>query len=308
MSDISPFTAKYLQERLGVTVDGYYGDETEKAIKAILGLNNKLPVMGRPWGRARLVLAYQQLLMQQEGLKVEVDGLMGPETRDAFERWQNMQRGGAEAPVASDKDTSLWARVKEWWWDDSSQPEPPAPMPKTEKQVVPVKPLPVVKKAAKDRLVFNEWPKQRDVEEFFGAKGDNQVRIKLPYTMAIAWEPRVKVNTMVCHEKVGASIQRVLSAALEHYGEEGLKELGLDKYGGCLNVRKVRGGNTWSMHSWGIAIDFDPDRNGFRVDHTKARLARADAKAWWEMWEAEGWLSLGRERDFDWMHVQAARL
>ena len=25
-------------------------------------------------------------------------------------------------------------------------------------------------------------------------------------------------------------------------------------------------------------------------------------------WEEEGWISLGRARDFDWMHVQAARL
>lgn len=63
-----------------------------------------------------------------------------------------------------------------------------------------------------------------------------------------------------------------------------------------------------SLHSWGIAIDFDPERNALNWDHTKARLARPDAEDFWKIWEAEGWVNLGRSRDFDWMHVQAARL
>ena len=29
---------------------------------------------------------------------------------------------------------------------------------------------------------------------------------------------------------------------------------------------------------------------------------------WWALWEEEGFVSLGRAGDFDWMHVQAARL
>lgn len=34
-------------------------------------------------------------------------------------------------------------------------------------------------------------------------------------------------------------------------------------FGGCLNKRLMRGGNTWSMHSWGIAIDLNVQWNQF---------------------------------------------
>jgi len=62
------------------------------------------------------------------------------------------------------------------------------------------------------------------------------------------------------------------------------------------------------MHAWSIAIDFDPARNKLSWNNTRARLAKPDAVKFWELWEAEGWVSLGRARNYDWMHVQAARL
>ncbi|AFL51378.1 hypothetical protein ABIE78_002797 [Sinorhizobium fredii] len=70
----------------------------------------------------------------------------------------------------------------------------------------------------------------------------------------------------------------------------------------------MRGGNSYSMHSWGIAMDFDPERNQLHAYKPSARLSHSDAVPFWVAWESEGWLSLGRARDFDWMHVQAARL
>ena len=74
------------------------------------------------------------------------------------------------------------------------------------------------------------------------------------------------------------------------------------------HVRKMRGGSSYSMHSWGIAIDFDPERNQLKWGKDRARLAQPDAVEFWRCWEAEGWVALGRARDYDWMHVQAARL
>jgi hypothetical protein len=62
------------------------------------------------------------------------------------------------------------------------------------------------------------------------------------------------------------------------------------------------------MHSWGIALDFDPDRNQLSWGKPKALFSGVGYLPFWQAWEAEGWVSLGRKRDFDWMHVQAARL
>ncbi len=36
----------------------------------------------------------------------------------------------------------------------------------------------------------------------------------------------------------------------------------LKTWDGCFNIRKIRGGNTMSLHSWGIAIDMNAFENG----------------------------------------------
>ena len=70
----------------------------------------------------------------------------------------------------------------------------------------------------------------------------------------------------------------------------------------------MRGGSSWSMHSWGVAVDLDPDRNRLRWNSSKAYLARDEYKPFWKIVESEGWTSLGRERNYDWMHFQSAHL
>ena len=64
----------------------------------------------------------------------------------------------------------------------------------------------------------------------------------------------------------------------------------------------------YSMRSWGIAIDDDPARNRLKWKRDRANFAKPDYDAWWRFREEEGWVSLGRSRNYDWMHVQAARL
>jgi hypothetical protein len=62
------------------------------------------------------------------------------------------------------------------------------------------------------------------------------------------------------------------------------------------------------MHAYGVAIDFDSEHNQMRWGSDRARFAKSDYDAWWGYWEEAGWVSLGRERNYDWMHVQATRL
>lgn len=77
---------------------------------------------------------------------------------------------------------------------------------------------------------------------------------------------------------------------------------------GTYNDRKISGSSWPSMHSWGIAVDMDPDHNGLKVHRPQERLSGTDEDAFWQFVEDEGGVSLGRGRDDDWMHFQFARL
>ncbi|MCP4410075.1 MAG: hypothetical protein GY807_20490 [Gammaproteobacteria bacterium] len=154
----------------------------------------------------------------------------------------------------------------------------------------------------------HKWPRQKDVTAFYGGVGKSQTRIDIPFDMYLAWDKRRRITRMTLHEKVASSAQRVLQQVTEIYSHKERRELGLHLFGGSLNVRRMRGGSRYSMHSWGIAIDFDPERNRLKWGRPRARLSHEDAVPFWQAWEAEGWLSLGRARNFDHMHVQAARL
>lgn len=157
----------------------------------------------------------------------------------------------------------------------------------------------------------NQWPPQKpqsELERLYGAVGQNQARIDLPFPHKLAWAKRKRINRFSCHEKVHDSLNRVLTRVLDHYGPEEISRLGLDLWGGCLNVRQIRGGRRYSTHSWGIALDYDPANNRLKWGRDRATFARPEYEKWWQLWEEEGWVSLGRARNFDWMHVQAAKI
>lgn len=162
------------------------------------------------------------------------------------------------------------------------------------------------------------WPKQSGVPSFYGAVGTQQVRVELPFAMKLAWDLKQEVQRISLHQKVAASAERAFKQIAKEYNPGDRAAIGLDIFGGSLNVRKMRGGSAYSMHSWGIAIDFDPERNTLyqtrgnrdtKGEPSKpARLSLPDAEPFWRAWEEEGWVSLGRQANYDWMHVQAARL
>ena len=155
----------------------------------------------------------------------------------------------------------------------------------------------------------HNWPVESNasLEQFYGEVGKNQVRLQLPYPHRLSWDKRSIVRSLFCHEKVKDSLNTVLTNVLNHYGMDEIKRLRLDIWGGCLNVRKKRGGSTWSTHSWGIAMDYDPENNALRWGRDRASFSRPEYDKWWQFWEEEGWVSLGRTKNFDWMHIQATR-
>ena len=154
------------------------------------------------------------------------------------------------------------------------------------------------------------WPPETTtaLRSFYGEPGHPPlVEIEPPYPLRLSWALGTPVPHVACHRKVAASLRRVLARVLDAYGAERIRELRLDRYGGCFNPRRKRGGTSWSTHAWGIALDFDPEHNRLTWGRHRAAFARPVYDPWWAAWEAEGWVSLGRAADFDWMHVQAAR-
>jgi hypothetical protein len=154
------------------------------------------------------------------------------------------------------------------------------------------------------------WPKQdyTSMVNFYGPVGENQTQLDVPYKLKLAWAPSTTLRKITCNERVAKSLYTILENTLKTYGEKEIVKLRLDIFGGILNVRKMRGGSSWSIHSWGAAMDLDPDNNQLRWGKDKASFAKPVYNDFWKIVEAEGWVSLLKERNMDAMHIQAARL
>ena len=152
------------------------------------------------------------------------------------------------------------------------------------------------------------WPRESEVPSFYGNVGTHQTMCEMPFPLRIAWDLKSKLKAYNCHEKVKENMERVWQRTFDYYGYEKIKELGIDLFGGCLNVRRKRGGSNWSMHAWGIACDIDPDRNSLHTSWKNSQMSKPAYKQFVQFWYDEGAINLGKEANYDPMHYQFARL
>lgn len=161
-----------------------------------------------------------------------------------------------------------------------------------------------------DELATKGCPTQAEVrsgKSIYGKPGDEDALVSIvpPYQLYYEGKP---VKTIRVHNIIAQAVKSALMDVRIYYGEEEIKRLGLDQYSGSYNFRKTTGGGAYSMHAWGIALDFAAETNAYNMHKPEATLSRPECNRWWEIWESYGAVSLGRERDVDWMHLQFAKL
>lgn len=228
-------------------------------------------------------IKYQQYLKDMKLYEGKVDGKYGPKTESAIRKYQKINGLIADGIIGPktrkelDEDLDVVLGRSD---EDTSE--------------IGIQP-------------YTRWPKENSASltKFYGEVGKNQVRIDVPYRMVLAWDTDHVVKQIMCNKKVSESLYKVLETVAKEYSEAEIKKHGFNLFGGCLNVRRIRGGTRWSTHAWGIAVDFDPARNGLRMGADRAYFAKPECKVWREIWKSEGWYGLGPEKNYDYMHWQA---
>ena len=273
--DVIKFMQSELTHTEGVDVgpiDGIPGRRTMAGVKKWLDWC----VEGNDWvdwsDECKMVLIIQAMAKYHGIDPGELDGRWGPMTEQAYEELYRLSKGLDKEDDRADEEV----RGVVTHYDDACM----------------------------------AWPSQdeKSLNEFFGPKGENIVSVHPPYQHYLAWATDVRVATIKLNAKVTESVQQVWQQVVDAYGRKAIHDLGLDLFAGSNAMRKKKGGSTWSLHSWAIAIDYDSAHNRLRWGKDRARFAKPEYDEWWQIWEDEGWTSLGRQRNFDWMHIQAARL
>lgn len=253
-------------------IDGDFGPKSKLAVEKVLQRNKPDALK---WSAVRQRVAAAQIILTAAGFEPgNVDGywLNGGTTHEAFNAWDYYVTTGKKEILPGREDVPLLTPAGG---------------------------------------ATHKWPKQSDVTAFFGTAGGSRATAGtavLPFPFRIAWNKSQKVKSFKCHDLVATAFTEIWAEAARHYGEAQMIELGLDLYGGCFNDRTMRGGTTKSMHAFGIAYDGDPEHNQLRWGRDRAEFAKAIYDAFWKIVESKGATSLGRARNYDWMHFQFANL
>lgn len=254
-------------------IDGDPGPMTRAAVQTVEG---NARAAGDVWGsRAmgwpwprRLIAAGQAILNAQGFEAGTVDGWAGHNTAEALTAWLS-GRVGTSASVTRD-------------------PTPKRPDPA-------------------------DLPRQRDCAAFYGEPGTAAISrrmtyAELPFDLRLDWALDQTVSRLRVHDLCAPSLVAALVAVEVEYGLGRMRDLGIDRYAGGYNPRRMRGGTAWSMHAYGCAVDFYAAPNALRTRAPRALFSGTDYAPFLDIMEAHGWLNGGRLWGADFMHFQQARL
>lgn len=160
-----------------------------------------------------------------------------------------------------------------------------------------------------------QWPNEQSPAELIDFYGDpvlhssintawerdNIVDLIPPFAMRYSWGP--PVTALRFHKKCRDAFGDALLAVKKLYGTQSeIEAHRLHLTGGSLMVRLKRGSTkSWSTHSFGAALDIDPQHNPFRSKWRPGFIPLEAARAF----EDCGLIWRGANGDCDPMHFQA---
>ena len=147
----------------------------------------------------------------------------------------------------------------------------------------------------------------RSGNSIYGKAGCENMLVSVPvptnYPLKYSGKP---VKSIRVHKYVADRLRAALKDIINHYGEDMEKVApAACVYDGSYNFRKTTGTSSYSIHSWGLALDFDAANNTMKMSAPKARLSQPIYEPFWNILEYHGFNSLGRRGNYDWQHCQA---
>ncbi|MGY9046052.1 hypothetical protein P775_23300 [Puniceibacterium antarcticum] len=245
------------------------GDPGPKTMAAVAITERNANAVSASWSKSRRLVAAGQRILNAQGFEAgHVDGYAGHNTTEALTAWRSA-RAGASAAVE---------RV--------ALAHPP--------------------EAA-------SIPTQAECSTYYGqpgtdAIGKQLVYVTLPFDLRIDWALDQTTRRIRVHTKAADSLERALLAVFDHYGSDGMRDLGIDRFAGSYVERRMRGGTSWSMHSYGCAIDLFAAPNALRLRCPQALFCGPDYKPLLDIMQANEWLPAIRLWGSDAMHFQRARM
>lgn len=238
--------------------------------KTMKAVGQVLAGAGSQWPKKRRLIGAAQKVLNDAGFEAgKVDGYAGHNTINAFQQWEYAQIHGKREVVSRTPRSDY--------------------------------------SAGRSGL-----PKQSQVQSFYGRPGA-QIKsrlqtIELPFDLRIDYNLRQRTKKMTVHKKCAPSLLAAMLEVHSHYGTARMRGLGIDRYAGGYNHRKMRGGTAYSMHAYGCAVDFYAQPNSLRVRCPQALFCTPNYTAFLDIMERHGWLPAVRLWGADAMHFQQARL